>query len=261
MDFYGLIMKYKRLTEVFRFNRHQGQAMVETLVVGFVAFLLLLGIIQFGFIYNAKVILNYATFEAARAGALNHADRQAIEYALAGRLAGLYTSIEKRPGGQGFVEKAEGNFKDVEVLKDARNLVLEEDIKKKFVCIERLNPTDDAFNAYGIKGEIGTYKNQQLIPNDHLLYRSAVPRAKVSIQDANLLKLHVTYCYPMYVPLISNVIKELYDLRPGVKTKEPLQADRFRTQCLNQGRIPIVAQAVIRMQTAARNDTFAASCD
>ena len=235
--------------------------MVETLVIVFVALLLLLGIIQFGLIYNAKTILNFATFEAARAGALNHADRKAIEYGLAGGLAGLYTSIEKPPGGQGAWDKAKGNLKDVNALRKARKRVFDE--LKDFACIERLNPTNAAFSAYSVKGDIGTYKNQQLIPNDHLLYRSAVPKggAEVSIQDANLLKLRVTYCYPMYVPLISNVIKELYGLRTSSRPRVPLNAGSFHRKCLKEGRIPIVAQAVIRMQTAARNDTFDASCD
>ena len=49
----------------------RGQAMVETLIVMFVTLILLFGIIQFGLFYNAKTVLNYAAFEAARAGSLN----------------------------------------------------------------------------------------------------------------------------------------------------------------------------------------------
>jgi hypothetical protein len=240
--------------------QHQGQAMVESLVVLPVILLLLLGIIQFGLIYNAKTILNYATFEAARAGALNHADRQAIEFALARGLAGLYTSIEKPASGGNIWDKTKAAYRDVETLKKARMRVLDEDMKD-FVCIERINPTGAAFDAYGIKGEIGTYKNQTLIPNDHLLYRSAVVKgaAGVSIQDANLLKLRITYCYPMAVPMVSNVIKKLYGLGQQ-PSGQPLEAGSFRKNCLKHDRMPIVAQATIRMQTAARNDRFKDSC-
>ncbi|MGB1238637.1 MAG: TadE/TadG family type IV pilus assembly protein, partial [Pseudomonadales bacterium] len=44
--------------------RQRGQAMVEMIVISFVALLLLLGIIQFALLYNAKTVLNYAAFEA-----------------------------------------------------------------------------------------------------------------------------------------------------------------------------------------------------
>lgn len=236
--------------------------MVETLVILFVTLLLLLGTIQFGLIYNAKTILNYATFEAARAGALNHADRQAIEFALARELAALYTSIEKPPPGQGIWDKTKSAYKDVQTLKKARNRVLGE--MKDFVCIERINPTDAAFSAYGIEGELGTHKDQRLIPNDHLLYRSAAVKggAGVSIQDANLLKLRITYCYAMAVPMVSKVIKQLYGLVQSSPAKVSLTTGSFRKACLAHDRMPIVAQATIRMQTQARkDDSFDVSCD
>lgn len=234
--------------------------MVETLVILFVTLLLLLGIIQFGLIYNAKTILNYATFEATRAGTLNHADRQAIEYGLAIGLAPLYASVEKQPGGQSIWDKIKGRVQDVEAIKKARNRV-QQDLKD-FTCIERINPTSAAFSAYGIKGSLGSYDDQRLIPNDHLLYRSAVIKggAQVSIQDANLLKLRITYCYPMAVPMISKVIKQLYGLTQPGTGKTPLPAGSFRQHCLKHDRMPIVAQATLRMQTAARNDKFADSC-
>ena len=79
--------------------------MVETLIVLFVALLLLLGIVQFGLIYNAKLTLDYAAFEAARAGAVNYADRRAIEYALARGLAPLYTSVDPGDSSMDKVKK------------------------------------------------------------------------------------------------------------------------------------------------------------
>ena len=54
-------------------TRIGGQAMVEFGIIVFVLLLLILGTLQFAFIYHAKIQLNYAAFETARAGALNNA--------------------------------------------------------------------------------------------------------------------------------------------------------------------------------------------
>ncbi len=233
-----------------------GQAMVETVVILTATLLLLFGIIQFGLIYHAKVALDYAVFEAAREGAVNHAARSAIEYGLARGLAPLYTSISSADSGLDKVRK----------VQTARDRILSEIRSGQFSCIERLNPTREAFNAYGVSGQVGTVYDGPMIPNDNLRYRSATPRsgANVSIQDANLLKLRVTYCYPLYVPLISSVIKRLEgvepdpDPPPGWVTPHP---GDFQAACYRANRIPLVAQAVVRMQSAAIDDNFPAHCD
>lgn len=232
-----------------------GQAMVETVVILFAALLLLFGIIQFGLIYHAKVALDYAAFEAARAGAVNHADRRAIEYGLARGLASLYTSVGAADSGLDRVKKVQA----------ARDRVMDEIRDGRFACIERLNPSRSAFNAYGVIGDVGDYHGP-LIPNGNLLYRDATPRggAEVSIQDANLLKLRVTYCYPLYVPLISTVIKRLQGVQddpdppPGWVAPRP---GEFHAACYRADRIPLVAQAMVRMQSAAKDDVFPTACD
>jgi len=49
-----------------------GTSMVEFLIVIPMLLFVGLGIMQFGLVYHAKSVLNYATFEAARAGAVNN---------------------------------------------------------------------------------------------------------------------------------------------------------------------------------------------
>ncbi len=239
------------------FEKIRGQAMVETVVILFVTILLLFGIIQFGLIYNAKTTLNYAAFEAARSGSLNYADRQAVDFGLARGLAALYTSVEK----------GDDLFDTAGEVMSAQQRVYDEIQDGRFVCVERLNPTTKAFRAYGQSNATGitSLNGKKLIPNDHLLYRSARIKsgAGVSIQDANLLKIRVTYCYPMYVPFISNVVRSLYGLSatapPG---GVPLVPGTFQRRCLINNRIPIVAQAVIRMQTPPYNDSnFDTNCN
>lgn len=221
--------------------------MVETVIILFVTLLLLLGIIQFALIYDAKNTLNYATFEAARAGAVNHADRQAVEYGLARGLAPLYTSLEA----------SAGRRQHVSAVQAARDRVLAEIRQGGKVCIERINPAPDAFRAYGIRDPMGRFKGL-VIPNDHLRYRSARNmRARVNIQDANLLKLRVTYCYPMYTPFISQIIQRLMGVKPDPDPPrgwQPPELGGFRRTCYAEGRFPIVAQALVRMQTPAWED-------
>lgn len=241
-----------------------GQAMVETLIVIFLALLILLGIVQFGLIYSAKSTLNYAAFEAARAGALNYADKGAIEYALARGLAPLYTSIDI----------ADSTIDKVRAVQDARDKVYKEITKGEFACIERINPTTAAINSFAVKDPTGLFPGKKLIPNDHLIYRSRLTKNDVSIQDANLLKLRVTYCYKMIVPIISTAIQRLTGTTadassdiavgqsPGNSSYNSVTpAGSFQRNCYAQGRFPIVAQAIIRMQTPVKNDLFPASCD
>jgi len=241
---------------VNKLSRQTGQAMVETVVVLFAALLLLLGIIQFGLIYNAKTTLDYATFEAARAGALNYGDKTAIEYALARGLTPLFTSVDL----------ADSDRDKVKTVQKSRDKLFRQIQSGRHACIERLNPDTNAFNAYAVTDPTGHFGTQRLIPNSHLHYRSALASggSNVSIQDANLLKLRVTYCYPMQVPLISNTIAKLMGVRRDPDPVPGWQAPNlgaFQTGCYRRGRFPIVAQAVVRMQTPIKNDVFPASCE
>ena len=240
------------MTTGFIHHKQWGQAMAETVVVMMVALLLIFGAIQFALFYNAKTTINYATFEATRAGALNYGDRRAIEYAFASGLSPLYASIDQ----------SDSMLDSVDAVKTARNKVLNEVREGEFLCMERLNPQSSAFNAHGINDPSGRFG--VIIPNDHLKYRSSIDRGSgVSIQDANLLKLKVTYCYPMFVPIISSVIKRLMGVQPDPDPLENWTTPRlgnFRENCFANDRIPIVSQAIVRMQTPIKNDAFDTDC-
>lgn len=256
--------------------------MVETLVILFVALLLLLGIIQFGLIYSAKLTLNYATFEAARAGAVNYADKRAIEYALAAGLSPLYASVDP----------ADSTADKIKAVQQARDRLFDDEISNgRFACIQRISPSTAQFSSgvfglpardvVGVPADADAIKGKMMIPNDHLRYRSAQPKGTpaVSIQDANLLKLRVTYCYPMYVPIVANTIKWVMGMRTTSVSRVPKgepyegweapQVGDFQSACYKADeldgtgypRMPIVSQAIVRMQTPAKNDEFSDSCD
>ena len=235
------------------FQRFNGQAAVEFMIVTPMMLLLLLGAFQFALIYHAKITLNNATFIAVRAGSLNGANRDMIDLALARGLSPLFT-----------------NDDNVGEVFDARQQVID-DINDGFICVERLNPTEGAFTDFGVPDGTG------VIPNDNLLYRDpgAGPSSGLSIQDANLLKLRVTYCYPMMVPIIGRTIQglrlntlpaatqdNLSNWHKGAaSTFDPTAPGSFQLQCLVNNRIPIVAQGILRMQSEASFDSgFDSDC-
>jgi len=231
--------------------------MVETTIVVFIVLFVLLAIIQFALLYNAKTVLNYATYEAARSGAVNHGAPEAMKYALAGKLAAIKPTDLSDTGITG---SAFGR------LQNAQLAVIEEIDAGGKVCIERISPTNNSGHWQSVSG--GGLEYSKEIPNSHLLYRSDKPdfQDQLSIQDANLLKIQVTYCHKMVVPIVSTAVKRLMLTQFASADPDPLPgwqvpnlAD-FERQCYANDGMPIEAQSVVRMQSPIRNYQFPAYC-
>ncbi len=235
--------------------------MAEFLIILPVMLLLIFGAIQFALIFHAKITLNYAAFEAARAGALNNARFPAVREGFARGLAPLYSYFEPDSARRG--DNAALN--QVGAFQRARDRVWQEfDTREQLIRIERLSPTKSDFTDFAPDG---------FIPNDNLLYRSSAAgtHARRSIQDANLLHLRITYWYPLYVPFVNRLIFDHFicckknnrsrvDLSlltgAGQTDSDP---SPFR-RCLwqddpvcdqDQPRIPLTATAALRMQSPA----------
>jgi hypothetical protein len=232
-----------RASRTFQRRLNRGVSTVEFLVVFPLAALLVLGLIQAGFIYMAKLTLNHATFMAAREGSLHNADMTTIRNALTRGLIpfrqdSTQTNMAKR------LTKASLEVNTIE---------------QPFLSVDRLAPNDDTFKDFGVKDPTtkATY-----IPNDHLEWRTlgTGPTSKVNIRDANLLKLNVMYGYEMKVPLISGVIKRMMC---GGTTGVAAWGDvnvldsvykGIGNQCLRYylfNRIPLQATAIVEMQSPA----------
>lgn len=229
----------------------RGQAMVEFLVILPAMLMLIFGAIQFALIFHAKITLNYAAYEAARAGSLGNADFNEVREGFARGLAPLYSYS--------------ADDKDqVAAFQRAREKVLNLVDDQILVRIERLNPSTEVLNHYKGNGEI---------PNDNLLFRnfsssSSADKNKVSIQDANLLQIRITYWYPLYVPLINRMIFSFVCCRDqdedfaeenwsissfvGSKKGDTCRWGEDRACDEDEPHIPLTAVAAIRMQTPAR---------
>ncbi len=207
-------------------HRQRGQSLVEFCVVVPTFLFLLLVIFQLVLIYRAKTTLDYATFQAARAGAVNGADAGAMRRALAGGLAPLMATS---PDAGGVIE--------------ARLRAETEVINPLFTRLEVISPTRGAWDTYKER----QYNGRFALPNDSLAFRpDNVAGAQVNVQDANILKIKVTYQFPLIVPFVDRILAGLSDyVTEGPSYTPPLMAvpvGRHR-------RMPMVSSASVRMQS------------
>lgn len=220
----------------------RGQSMVEFIIVTPVMFLLVFGAIQFALLYQAKTTLNYATFEAARAGALNSALEPAMQNAFARAMAAMYMDIDEDAG--------------VDRTASARDFVRTEitgsNSTPAFAEFQIINPSEASFADHGIDVD-GTCQ----IPSDNLMYRAANVKSSSNqtVQDANLLKLRVVYCYPLDVPfvnrLLTTILTELPDAACPYCVGTYSSGNSIERTCLTNNRFPLNAQAIVRMQSPA----------
>jgi len=216
-------------------KQNTGQSMVEFIIVTPVVLLLLFGALQFAFLYHAKTLLNYATFEAARTGAVSNARMSEMENAFARSMAAIHTH----------------NPTSDDVM-CAREVIYKE-IESGFVHIDVINPDPDS-NIF-MELDDGSVSGDLVIPNNNLMYRSDVSTTGLTIQDANLLKIRVSYCYPLYVPYIDRVLGIMLTnvespSCPGC-TGSFTSTGSFERACLENYRFPLHAQAIVRMQSPA----------
>lgn len=176
--------------------RPRGQALVEFLIIFPTLILLVLGAFQFALIYQAKQTLNYATFMAARQGALKNGRMRPMQDALAAGLTPLFNIKPDLFDPEGFLR--------------ARLIAWVEVFNPLNTRIEILNPTAAAYEAHK-----GDSENGMEIPNDNLMYRPTTVKGGMNVQDANLLTIRVTYCTRLIVPIVNRVIYALYFGFPG----------------------------------------------
>jgi hypothetical protein len=229
--------------------RHAGQALVEYLYVFPILAMLILGAIQFGFIYQTKITLDYAVFSATREGALNSGNINAINDGLIAGLMPLFAH-----------SSSTGGKRNMDMLKNAWKLARAQVEEPKFMKIWIVNPTPAALSAYKSQSDSGNE-----IPNDNLMYRpTSIIGGGMNIQDANLLKVRVTYCYKMSVPILNRLIYHLIVDPPGAPAASTTIASDMLASTRGASstrpctakvgtdeefRIPITAEAVVRMQS------------
>ncbi len=204
-------------------HHQRGQSITEFLVAMFGLGFLLLGIMQTILLYRAKTLVDYAAQEAARAGAVSGVDKSKMTTGFIRGMVPLYmTGSADRTGTLAAIARAKAGF----LLGDG--------------SIKVISPTPTAFNDWK---EL-QFDGKQAIPNDSLYFRPSTVRNGLTVQDANILKIQVTYKYRLIVPVIDRVIGALLGTKDLVNTVAEGHDVYY---------IPIVAQATVRMQSPIYN--------
>jgi Flp pilus assembly protein TadG len=224
-----------------------GATLVEFVVVVPTLLFLLMNLIQYGLLYHAKSQLNYAAFEAARAGTTANANPTAIRTAFTRAMTGYYG------GGNSTSELATSYAKAA--------------ADSAFTRIEILSPTQESFDDYNSPELAAKLGATRVIPNSNLAFVTCpvdVPGCKndpntnssgQTLLDANLLKLRITYGIPQVkqIPLAGKFMTwALGILNSG-------DSDAFRQGLVAAGRIPVVTATVMRMQSPAFESSNASS--
>lgn len=215
----------------------RGSAMIEFAVIGPLLTLIGLSLLQYGLLFFHKQQLNKASFMAARAGSTGHAALDTMKTAYARALVPMY-------GGGTDAGSLEASY--VKAVADVT----------AHAQIEILNPTTESFSDFNdpkLQSRIGNGK--RVIPNSAQLYKAVNvigPNSGQNIQDANMLKLRITTGYEPQVPLMGKMVNRyLQWMDDG--------SNAFNSAQIAQGRIPVVSQVTLQMQSDAIEDANSSS--
>ena len=221
-------------------QEQQGASLVEFLIAAPVLLMVGLGTLQAGMLYHSKTVVNYATFEAARVGATNHAMPEPMKKELGLRLAPLY-------GGDGTMKMAaQAMARSAVEVESPINL---DGSVAPTPDIKILNPTLESFDKWGVASlEVS---DRTAIPNSHLKHQpnksDGEGTAAMTLADANLLKIQVTYGVELKIPFINRLIlASLRGLEDIASDPDPVKQAYYLA-----GRIPITSTATVRMQSEA----------
>jgi len=234
-------------------RRCRGQSLTEFIIVMPLFFALLFGVFEFTYMYRAKATLNTATFEAARAGSLHHAKLDEMRKALTTGMMALYVQGDRSLSGLG---KGYAKVYASELAMNAQK-----------ATITVISPTKEIFRHFKVKRMItlqgdSKEKHIEIIPNDNLNVRSTKLKKitvdggnqKISIQDANLLKIKSYWCYEMKVPIIKNLIYEIVSGGfLGVSASPEQSACNVMSTALNSKYIALTSHTIVRMQSSVIN--------
>ena len=222
-------------------GRQRGAGAAEFVIVAPALLALTLAMLQTGLAYHARSIVNYASFEAARAGSVAHAGLASMRLAFARAMTSYYG------GGRDLAEIADSFA--------AAQLDLATALR-----IEIVSPTRESFDDYyspaaaqRLQTSARVLPSAQLGVLDCPAERAncnadpASNRSGQTLADANLLKLRVTWGLPpaKQVPLAGRFFTW------ALRTLDPDDEDAFRRSLVEAGRIPLVSQVTLRMQSDA----------
>ncbi len=174
----------------------RGAAAIEWLVVAPALLAVGFGVLQAALLMHGRSSVEYAAFQGARAGAVRHADPEAIIEGMAIGFIGLRdAALAAAP---------------VSVSGPAAQAILVEELASGVAAWRQLRPTPADFADWAVpaRDEEGRPLAGIIeIPNDNLRFRGSAsgPGSGRSLVEANLLEIELVYAWPMRVPLIGSL--------------------------------------------------------
>ena len=215
--------------------RQHGSALTEFVVVGPLIVLMSMAGLQVIMLQHARLNLDYAGYEAARAGSRHNATPEPIREAWFRALTPLLATSGALPN---MVLPEDPRLASALARKAAMAA------EAPFMRMEIISPSKQAFDDFNdpTLQKILRTGNARAIPNQGLASHSRQigPTSGVNVQDANVLKLRITYGFKPKIPLVGKLFTEGLALMAGVN--EP-----FRGSLLAAGRIPVVVEATASM--------------
>lgn len=193
-------------------QRQRGQAAAEFIFVGLIFLGMLGGLIEMSYVARAKLLLNWATVDAARSGAVNNASVDQMAITLQQDMAPLYMQTNRT---QAALAAATNQAKSVynkmvaggnPVIKPLTIISPNMAIFNRFSEIQYVHPAgSNAMSAMTV------------LPNDNLQWRDRNAQTvningkvgSINIQDANLLKIKAYWCQHLVVPGLDVVVHEI----------------------------------------------------
>ena len=253
-------MKHKRRGSRSRgLSLTRGVSMVETLIALPMFVLLILIIAELWLMYQAKSILDLAALAAARSGAIHHGDAGEMRNAASLALAPLYTKDASATGVMEGAVKARvdatlphavGSTGTTRIPFGPTFNGAPAMAPRAGLTVDILSPTRQMVNDFGVMrnyvGGSDSRTKERVIPNDNLTYRDTRQINGVNVQDANLLKIRVTYLYELKMPLTRYFFTPFMNANLTGTLFEG-QAEGARTDL--GWRVPLIAYATVRMQS------------
>jgi hypothetical protein len=241
--------------------------MVETLISLPMFVLLIFIIAELALMYQAKSVLDMAALAAARSGAIHHGDAGEMENAASLALTPLYVKDASTSGVIEGAVKAKIDTSLPHMVGSTSTTQLPflptfngapAMAPRAGLTVDILSPTRQMVEDFGVMrnylGGSDSETRERVIPNDNLSYRDTKQIHGVNVQDANLLKIRVTYLYELKMPLTRYFFTPFMNANL-TGTLFGGEAEGVRTDL--GWRVPLISYATVRMQS----DFKAASLD
>ncbi|MFY0579495.1 pilus assembly protein [Cystobacter fuscus] len=201
-------------------SRESGQAAVEAALIIPMMVFMVLGIIQLGMMYQARLMTEYAAYRSARAGIVNHGHCELMRNAA---YFAVLPTLGPRPSGESGrvddLERAIAAYKEYAVKGTTDPALFHKGSSLEKVRVEVLNPKRSQ-----IAGLFSTYGDAMM--SQEIDYDDV---RDDTIVRANLLTVRITYFYEMRIPFANWLIHGWF---MGFDSLDKLRGLQFENQRL-----------------------------